>query len=441
MRFELITLFPEAFPSLLETSLVGKAIRSGLITVNFVDPRSFTDDKHRTVDDTPYGGGDGMVIKCEPLVSAIESIVGQGGLRPHRVLLTPQGRPMHQSDLEALARRGHLILICGRYEGFDERIRAYADEELSLGDFVLNGGEVAAMAVLDGVARLIPGVIGNADSLACESHSEGLLEYPQYTRPPTFRGVAVPEVLLSGDHQRIKRWRHLQRLVRTHLRRPDLFRQRALPPEEQAELTALGIAREASAEDARSCAARAYVALLHHPVYDREGRIVTTAVTNLDIHDIARSARTYGLGGYFIITPLSSQRELVQRIIGHWREGHGRQADQDRREALSLVRVCEALEEALCLVEQETGSRPLTVATSAQPVPDSVSIAELAGRLTSRHPVLILLGTGWGLTRELVQRVDLRVAGIRGVGAYNHLSVRSAAAILLDRIFGMREEQ
>jgi tRNA (guanine37-N1)-methyltransferase len=224
-----VTIFPQAFEGFKESSLVGKAQARGLVNIRLIDPRDFTTDRHRSVDDAPYGGGAGMVMCPEPLVQAIESAQAQ-----RRVLLTPQGQVLSQRVLQRLAQLESLVLVCGRYEGFDERVRHHVDEELSLGDFVVNGGEVAAMAVIEGAARLVPGVIGNAESLTHESHANVLLEYPQYTRPAVFREQAVPDVLLSGDHGAVDRWRRAMALRRTRDRRPDLWAQVELSPEDRA---------------------------------------------------------------------------------------------------------------------------------------------------------------------------------------------------------------
>ena len=218
LEISVVTIFPEILKGFLEASLVGKARRKGLLEVALIDPRDFATDRHRTVDDAPYGGGAGMVMKAEPIRGAL----GRAG-PCHRVLLTPQGRPLDQEIARDLAGRSPLLLFCGRYEGVDERVRAWFDEEISLGDFVLSGGEVAAMAVVEAVSRLVPGVLGNEESIAVESFAAGLLEYPQYTRPEEVDGRRVPEVLLSGDHARIARWRRGQALRRTRDRRPDLF--------------------------------------------------------------------------------------------------------------------------------------------------------------------------------------------------------------------------
>src|SRR5690606_8241830 len=194
------------------------------LEVDFVNPRDFTTDKHRTVDDAPYGGGSGMVLMPGPYVDALEK--ADPDRTRHRVMLTPQGKRFAQADAQRLAERGDLVLVCGRYEGFDERIREEVDEEISLGDFVLLGGEVAALAVVEATARLVPGVLGNEQSPEEESHARGLLEYPQYTRPWVFRGREVPEILRSGHHEQIARWRLEQSLRRTLERRPDLLENR-----------------------------------------------------------------------------------------------------------------------------------------------------------------------------------------------------------------------
>jgi tRNA (guanine37-N1)-methyltransferase len=228
LSVEVLTLFPRMIAAPLEESILGKAREKGLLRVQVTDIREFADGKHRVTDDVPYGGGAGMVMKPEPLVAAIEA-ARQRGPGARVVLLSPQGPRFNQGKAQELASHGALILVCGRYEGVDERVLRWVDEELSLGDFVLTGGEIAALAFIDAIARLVPGVLGNELSAQSESFSgEGLLEGPQYTRPPEFRGLRVPEVLLSGDHEKIARWRQDQAVARTRERRPDLLtRQKA----------------------------------------------------------------------------------------------------------------------------------------------------------------------------------------------------------------------
>jgi tRNA (guanine37-N1)-methyltransferase len=227
MRVDVVTLFPELFEPFFATSFVGRAIKGGELSVRVRSPREHGLGKHRSVDDTPYGGGSGMVMRVDVLVACMEALdaeaAAKGEPRARRILLTPQGKPFAQALATRLASESAMMLICGRYEGFDERVRSFVDEEISLGDFVMTGGEVASMAIIEATVRLIPGVLGNAESLREESHSEGLLEYPQYTRPAEFRGVSVPEVLAGGNHAEIAGWRRQQSIERTRERRPDLL--------------------------------------------------------------------------------------------------------------------------------------------------------------------------------------------------------------------------
>jgi tRNA (guanine37-N1)-methyltransferase len=229
VRVEIVTLFPELFDTFLKTSFVGRASTGGQLEVRLRSPRDFGLGKHKSVDDTPYGGGSGMVMRVDVLVACMESLdadaAAENKPKAHRVLLTPQGQPLAQPIAARFAETPALMLICGRYEGFDERIRSFVDEEISLGDFVMTGGEVAAMAIIESSVRLIPGVLGNEESTREESHGEGgLLEYPQYTRPAEFRGQTVPEVLAGGNHAHIAEWRKAQSLARTVARRPDLVK-------------------------------------------------------------------------------------------------------------------------------------------------------------------------------------------------------------------------
>ncbi len=232
LQFDIVSIFPEMFESPFNESILKRAQEKGLLKVVLHDLRDYTLDKHRNVDDAPFGGGVGMVMNAEPIVRAIEAIKEQ---RPNArtLLMTPGSRPFDQEKAEALANEDDYILICGRYEGVDERVRQYIDEEISIGDYILSGGELAAMVVVDAVTRLRPGVLGDENSIVEESFSAGLLEYPQYTRPQDFRGKLAPEVLLSGDPKKIQRWQREQALLRTAKLRPDLLKETDLSESER----------------------------------------------------------------------------------------------------------------------------------------------------------------------------------------------------------------
>jgi tRNA (guanine37-N1)-methyltransferase len=234
MRIDILTLLPPLFAVPFSFGIFKRAVENGLVEMNVVDIRDYTHDKHHTADDTPYGGGAGMVLKPEPIFEAVEDIKSSSSDAPRVVLLTPQGRLFSQNIAAELARERHLVFICGHYEGVDERVRLHlATDEISIGDYVLTGGELPAMVVIDAVVRLLPGVLGSEDSPWDDSHANGLLEYPQYTRPADFRGWPVPEVLVSGDHARIARWRREQVIRRTLERRPDLLEKADLGREDK----------------------------------------------------------------------------------------------------------------------------------------------------------------------------------------------------------------
>ena len=239
MRFDILTLFPGMFAGPFDESIIKRGKDKQLIDISLHNIRDYALNRHQVTDDAPYGGGSGMVMKVEPLAACIEAVKVQ---HPSStvVMTSPQGRPFTHAVAEELSRRDGLIIICGRYEGVDERIRhLYVEDDISLGDFVLSGGEIAAMTIVDAVTRLVPGVLGSGDSAECDSFCDGLLEYPQYTRPPEFRGLAVPEILLSGNHEMIRKWRRRESLRKTRALRPDLLEKVTLNVEDRKLLAEL----------------------------------------------------------------------------------------------------------------------------------------------------------------------------------------------------------
>ncbi|MEX1255244.1 MAG: tRNA (guanosine(37)-N1)-methyltransferase TrmD [Dehalococcoidia bacterium] len=235
MRIDIITLFPEMFHGPFDASIVARAVEQQIVQIALHNLRDWGDGRHKVVDDYPYGGGAGMVLKPEPVFQAVEAVQPLAPEPARVILLTPQGRLLTQPIVDGLAAHTRLLLLCGHYEGVDERVREHlADDEISIGDYVLSGGELAAMVLVDALVRRLPGALGSEASLEEESHAEGLLEYPQYTRPPDFRGWAVPDILLSGHHEEIRRWRRRESLLRTARRRPDLLAQACLTDDERS---------------------------------------------------------------------------------------------------------------------------------------------------------------------------------------------------------------
>ncbi len=247
MRFDIVTIFPGYFASPLSEALVGKAVDAGLLEIHLLDLRAFSEDPHRKVDDEAYGGGPGMVLAAPPVFAAVEALRAEEP-RPHVILLSPQGRRFDAAQARALGGRPRVALVCGRYEGIDERTREAGlfDEELSIGDVVLAGGEAAALVVVEAVSRFVPGVVGDPGSVRSDSFEDGLLDYPHYTRPREFRGLSVPDVLLSGHHERIEKWRRERRLIATAERRPDLLDAESITAEERALLLRLARRGESS---------------------------------------------------------------------------------------------------------------------------------------------------------------------------------------------------
>ena len=410
MRIIFLTIFPELIEEYFRHGVLGRAKNEGLLDIVTVDIRVFGKGRYRAVDDLPYGGGAGMVMACGPIVAALESLE----TAPEEVLYTsPAGVPFTQEIARELAQKKSIVILCGRYEGIDQRIVDHCVQRtFSLGDSVVSGGELPALMIADAVGRLLPGALGNAASLDEESFGGGLLEYPQYTRPPEFRGWQVPEVLTGGHHANIEQWRKRQRLEQTLKTRPELLSTGPL----QREL---------------------FVALVHFPVLNREGQVAATSVTNLDVHDIARLAKSYGVKRYFLIVPSPQQRELVGQIGAHWVSGAGGVANPDRKQALELVQIAATLAEASAEIEHLTGHAPEWVGTSARADPSAVPWQNLRARLrTPGSPLLLLLGTGHGLAPEILEGCRWRLPPIGSPTAYNHLSVRSAAAITLDRLVG-----
>ncbi len=424
MRFYILTIFPEFFESPLKIGLIKKAQEKGLIKINIYNLRDFTEDKHKVVDDKPYGGGEGMVFKPEPLYKALYSIKK---LDPKTkvIYLSPQGKLLNQRIAKELSQEESLLLICGRYEGIDERIRQhFIDEEISIGDFVLFGGEVPALVLIEVVTRLIPGVVGKKDSVDKESFSSGLLKYPAYTRPSEFLGYKVPSVLLSGDHKKIKTFRRNLSLEITLYRRPDLLSKASLKEEDLTYLKGL-LEKQ-----------RLYLLLLHYPVYNKKGEVIVSAITGLDLHDLARLSKTYGVKGFYVIQPLEDQRKIAEELIKYWTQGKGKSYNPLRSVALSLVKIRKNLEEVLEEIQREEGERPLLVGTDASPKKGIFVYPEEIRELLWKKPLALVLGTGWGLEENFLKVCDLFLEPIWGrLDYYNHLSVRSAASILLDRIF------
>jgi len=414
LSFQIITLFPELFGAFQQSGLMSHAVREKLVEISAIQLREHAINTHGQVDDNPYGGGSGMVMRCESGAAAIRQARAKSP-NAKVVLFTPRGTPLTQPRIRALlAESKEFILLCPRYEGVDERlIEAEVDEEVSLGDFILMGGEIPAQAFMESLTRLLPGVLNNEQSVVNESFESGLLEHAQYTKPREFEGAEVPEVLVSGNHALIDKWQREHSLKDTIERRPDLFDGPVKPRGEVC------------------------VALMHYPVRGKKGDIITSSLTNIDIHDIARSCRTYGISRFYIVHPVRVLRKLAEKICSHWIEGFGSTYNPNRREALELISLVPDFDDVLMDIEQRQKQLPQIVVTSASPLEDKLSYPAFRAQLMrDERPHLILFGTGWGMADELLNRANVRLEPIIGPTEWNHLSVRAAAAITFDRLFG-----
>lgn len=431
MHIHVVSLFPEFFSGPLTSSLMQRARDAGIIGFSFHNPRDKSTSKHGNVDDRPYGGGPGMVMLPEPVAATLEEIGHRprGEAQPGRlIVLAPKGRPLTQQLARELALEKRLTLVCGRYEGIDARIEEHFPVEcVSVGDFILNGGEAAALCLIETVGRLLPGFMGDDDSGTEESFSAGLLEHPHYTRPVDFAGHTVPEVLRSGDHGRIAAWRRQESLRVTLENRPELLENAPLTPEDHQFLQGIPVERAGR---------NLYCALVHYPVLDKQKNSVAVSLTNLDIHDIARSSCTFGLGGYYVLTPLQDQRALLADILRHWREGAGKTSNPDRDMALGCVTGLATVADAVADIFARTGQEPLVIGTAARHAGGGTVGFTQVREAAYERPVLLLFGTGHGLAPECAAMCRAFLPPIRWQSGFNHLSVRAAVAIILDRILG-----
>lgn len=419
MKITVLTAFPDVMRNYLGMSVLGRAIAAGKLEVEVADLRSFAEGNYRQIDDYSFGGG-GMVLMPELLEKAIESVSGEGAKNPFVVYPSPQGVRLHQELVEDLSRKQCLIILCGHYEGADERvIEKYVNLEISLGDFVLTGGELPAMAIVDAVARLIPGVVGKSAAVKEDSFYSGMLDTPHYTRPAVWRDEEVPEALLSGNAKEIEKWRRNEAVKRTLERRPDLLSRAGIMPWLDK---------------------GAYVMEVHHPVLDKNGEKSTAAITGMDLHDISRACRTYGIKKYLLVTPLAQQREMAKRIAAHWAEGWGAEYNPDRSEAFKTLKIFASVPKALAWVTKREKTEPYKIATTAKIHKFAQHWLSIKKEiLTKKALPVFIFGTGWGLHEEVLEAANAVMTPIYGgTDDWNHLSVRSAVSITLDRFFGWR---
>ena len=459
MRISIVTLFPALYEPFLSTSLVHRAVEAGQVSFSLENLFAHCSPKER-VDSPTFGHNAGMLIKPEIMQKAIEIQEAAHG-PSYKIFFSPAGKKLDQHLLKKLAHelqrktaekdsllsqvggnlpevsqtdlsagnfhhKKHIMLLPARYEGMDARIEEeYADLVISIGDYVLMGGDLPAMVLIEGLLRLIPGVVGKQESVDEDSFSGAFVDHPEYTAPVVWKGRQVPDIVRSGNHAEIATWRRKVAAEKSVVHHFNWVRSHVVKKEDIAL--------------AASCIPPHYVVLMHSQIMLKEGQEGTSSVTSLDIHDIARSAATYGLKKYFIVTPLEDQQKIVKKLLEFWQTEVGIDYNPHRHGALKSVILVETLEQALDQIEQEEKKKPLMIATSAkvhENVP-GITYYDQEKVWSLGRPVVLLLGTARGLAPSLVERCDFLLGPIKGFSTFNHLSVRSAAAIIFDRWFGI----
>lgn len=432
MNISILTVFSDLYTPFLQTSLIHRAQESGKITINVDEFFSYVAPKER-IDAPTFGHGAGMLIRAEVVERAVTAKEEQFG-PAYKIFFSPQGKKLDQPMLERIAKRaqevGHMMLLPARYEGMDARVEEeYADEIVSVGDFVLMGGDIPAMMLLEGMLRLIPGVVGKEESVREDSFSGSFVDYPEYAAPVVWRGKEVPEVVRSGNHEAIRQWHADQAAKKTVKHHFPWLRSHEVSDEVKKRVA--------------KCMPPHYVVLMHGDVMVGDGNIPgATSVTSIDIHDIARSGATYGIKNFFVTTPLADQQRIVEKLLTFWNTQVGINYNPHRHKALRRVKLTSTLDEVIAAIEAAEGQKPLLLATSAKVMghQNQISFDDQEKVWESGRPVLFVLGTGQGLSPEIVAKTDYLLRPLHGFTDYNHLSVRSAAAIIFDRWLGINEK-
>ena len=427
MIFNILSVFNEIIKPSLKYGVLSKAIRSKKIKVNLFSYSNFLKESER-LDDKQFGGDPGMVIKYQNASKAIKAIKDFNP-RTKIIFLTPKGQTLNNDLAKELSELNNISIVCGRYEGFDQRIiDEYADYEISIGDYVVSGGEIPGVILMDSISRLIPGVVGNKQSVETDSLNNSLLKHPVYTRPEKISNKKVPKILVSGNHKKIKEFNRESSLVTTLKMREDLLSNAELTIKERNALRK--IKRD-------TISSNSYLALVHYPIQNIKGEIIKTSLTNLDIQDIARSCMAYGIKKYFITHPIKEQRKLGQNVLDYWRKSTSSKNNSTKHSALENVEINNSINSTIKKISKIHGTRPKVVATDGRIMHNMVNYSDIKRKLTTDDtPYLFLFGTGWGLAKEVLDNSDYILKPVGSYYDYNHLSVRSAVAIILDRIFG-----
>jgi tRNA (guanine37-N1)-methyltransferase len=443
IKISILSIFPQMFEPFVTTSLVGKAVEKKIISFDLINMMDLTDPGQR-VDAPTIGPGPGMILKPELIEAAIKKAQDSNGKSDLTIFFSPAGEKLTQPLLKELLStvfceqsdkpqidlqdiQKHLVLVCARYEGMDQRVEDhFADKIISIGDYVLMGGELPAQVFLEGLIRLFPKVLGNAESIAAESFQSPFLDHPSYALPQTWKKIAVPEILSSGNHAKIEQYRKQKAIEKTVFQRFDWIKEHPDSQENRIDISA--------------SLPKHYAVVMYTDILVKHNDSGTTSIKSLDLHDIARSAISYGIEKLFIVTPLIDQQKIATEFLSFWTEKTGRTYNHKRFEAISRVVLCHSFTEVIEQITALEKKKPIKIATSAKPKAELCPVVDYhdQGKIFQKQkPILLIFGTGQGLSPELIKNCDYCLIPVGGLTAYNHLSVRAAAAIVFDRWIGI----
>jgi tRNA (guanine37-N1)-methyltransferase len=446
IKISIITVFPQMHETFVKTSLIGRALEKGIVEFNVIKVSDLCQSVER-IDEPTCGPGAGMILKPELIKKAIDQCEKKFG-NGYKIFFSPQGIVLNQPIVRQLATNlfnfddekshdyskqtiqkkvvQHVILVCSRYEGMDSRVEErFADLVLSIGDYVVMGGDLPAQIFLESVLRFLPGVVGNEESVQKESFSSSFLDFPEYGLPAEWEDLKIPDIVRSGNHAEIEKWRQHQAIQKTIQNRFDWFIS-SKPNSKDIELANQFIPNH-------------YVALMHTQIVLKGGRVGHSSVASLDIHDIARSSKTYGIKKFFLVSPLKDQQEIVKSFLRFWNSDEGKNYNRSRFDAIALVEPVFSLDEALDRIEEIENKNPILISTSAKQHSTIQNICYNDHKQVwkNNRPILFVFGTAQGLADEVIDRSDFLLEPLQGLTNYNHLSVRAAVAIIFDRWLGL----
>lgn len=441
MKITIGSVFPEIYDSFFKKGIISKSIEKNLLKIDFID--FLKNSNGNRIDAPVVGHNTGMLIKPEIIEKAVDATTEKYGEKPFTIFFSPHGKKLNQNLLKKIFDKVSkknllnefvefkpILLLSGRYEGFDHRTEEeYADEIISIGDFVLMGGDLPVMVFLESFARLIPNIIGKKESVENDSFSNHLVDCPHFCNPDEWKSKKIPEILKSGNHKEIYKWQENESLKRTFSDHFDWWRKNVKNKDDKLKI--------------KNYIPNHYAVLLHNDVMMPDGRVSESSVTSIDIHDIARSSKTYGIKNYFVVTRIKAQQDLVKKFLNFWQDGYGTEMNKNRSEAIENVNCFEELDDVIKHIKEIEKKDPLCIVTSSRreiPHERMINYFDQKKVWAFNRPIIFIFGTAHGISPELMNKIDFRLIPIEGIEDFNFLSVRSAAAIVFDRWLGINSK-